>query len=309
MQTGDQTYGPAQEVQAAFALNNLEIPLGRMQELQARRWMRLSMKFAASADPLVMPGQIFRVRGSEQPIHFGNLSALCCAQTESPEPRQSIRSPMNMESILSESNAPSNASRALLPQRRGCREVAAKETEECLIASALRGCDEAFWNLIQPHLASLNRLARMRLRSDPEAEDIVQQAVLRALSRLRQFRGDASFKTWITTIASNEVSQWRRRRAVAAMRPLQEGRDANLPDPANAPDIQFERRQETEHLHRALTRLPEKYRRMIQLRDLHELSIAETARSLKLTTSAVKTRHHRARKLLVRSFARVKHAA
>ena len=216
---------------------------------------------------------------------------------------------MNMESILSESNAPSNASRALLPQRRGCREVAAKETEECLIASALRGCDEAFWNLIQPHLASLNRLARMRLRSDPEAEDIVQQAVLRALSRLRQFRGDASFKTWITTIASNEVSQWRRRRAVALMRPLQEGRDANVPDPANAPDIQFQQRQETEHLHRALTRLPEKYRRMIQLRDLHELSIAETARSLKLTTSAVKTRHHRARKLLVRSFARVKHAA
>jgi RNA polymerase sigma-70 factor (ECF subfamily) len=64
-----------------------------------------------------------------------------------------------------------------------------------------------------------------------------------------------------------------------------------------------------ERLHQALTRLPEKYRRMIQLRDLHELSIAETARSLSLTPGAVKTRHHRARKLLLRSFARVKKAA
>src|SRR5437016_9664655 len=103
-----------------------------------------------------------------------------------------------MESIVSESNASSNGSSAVLHQWRGRRDAATKETEEFLIASALRGCDGAFWNLIQPHLPSLNRFARMRLRSDPEAEDIVQQAVLRALSHLQQFRGEASFKTWIT---------------------------------------------------------------------------------------------------------------
>jgi RNA polymerase sigma-70 factor (ECF subfamily) len=64
-----------------------------------------------------------------------------------------------------------------------------------------------------------------------------------------------------------------------------------------------------ERLHQALNRLPEKYRVMIQLRDLHELSIAETARSLSLTPAAVKTRHHRAKKLLVRSLSRLKRAA
>jgi RNA polymerase sigma-70 factor (ECF subfamily) len=210
-----------------------------------------------------------------------------------------------MESITSQSNT----SAAPFPQWRGCQEALSRETEECLIDSALRGHDGAFWELIQPHLASLNRFARVRVRSDPEAEDIVQQAVLRALSRLRQFRGEASFRTWLTAIASNEVSQWRRGRAGAAIGPLPEREAANLRDPAHAPDVQFERRQEVERLRQALTRLPEKYRCMIQLRDLHELSIAETARSLALTTAAVKTRHHRARKLLISSFARVKQAA
>src|SRR5882672_1866572 len=115
-----------------------------------------------------------------------------------------------MESITSESNTSAQP----FPQRRGCREAFSRETEEFLIDRALQGCDGAFWDLIQPYLAFLTRFARMRLRSDSEAEDIVQQAVLRALSHLRQFRGEASFKTWLTTIACNEMSQWRRGRTL-----------------------------------------------------------------------------------------------
>lgn len=207
-----------------------------------------------------------------------------------------------MESITSTTITP-----APFPQSGGYRETSPRATEDFPIGSALRGRDDAFTDLIQPHLTSLNRFARIRLGSDPDAEDIVQQAILAALRHRQQFRGEASFKTWLIAIASNEVSHWRR--AAAKARPLQECRAATLQDPAHAPDVQFQRRQEVERLHQALTRLPEKYRRMIQLRDLHELSVAETARSLSLTTAAVRTRHHRARKLLVRSFARVKQAA
>jgi RNA polymerase sigma-70 factor (ECF subfamily) len=65
--------------------------------------------------------------------------------------------------------------------------------------------------------------------------------------------------------------------------------------------MQCERRENAERLHRALVRLPEKYRLIIELRDLRELSVAETARSLSVSLSVVKTRHHRARKLLIRS--------
>jgi RNA polymerase sigma-70 factor (ECF subfamily) len=207
-----------------------------------------------------------------------------------------------MESITSTTITP-----APFPQSGGYPETPPRATEEFVIGNAFRGRDDAFTDLIQPHLTSLNRFARIRLRSDPDAEDIVQQAILAALRHRQQFRGEASFKTWLIAIASNEVSHWRRTAAKA--RPLQECRAATLQDPAHAPDVQFQRRQEIERLHQALTRLPEKYRRMIQLRDLRELSVAETARSLSLTTAAVRTRHHRARKLLVRSFARVKQAA
>ena len=171
-----------------------------------------------------------------------------------------------------------------------------------MIDRILRGRIDAFADLVQPHLTSLNRFARQKLRSESEAEDVVQQSMLLAFSHLRHFRREASFKTWLHAIALNEVFRLLQRRAVAHV-PLRESRAANLADPANSPQMQCEQRERAERLHKALTRLPEKYRLMIQLRDLHELSIEETARSLSLSSSAVRTRHHRARKLLVRSLA------
>lgn len=141
----------------------------------------------------------------------------------------------------------------------------------------------------------------MRLGDNTEAEDVVQQAVLQAFDNLAQFRHEASFKTWLSRITSNEVIHVRRGRAIASVGPLHEALASRRADPSTLPDVQIQRRQERERLHRALTRLPEKYRMVIQLRDLHELSVAATARSLSLTVAAVKTRHHRARKLLLRS--------
>jgi len=131
----------------------------------------------------------------------------------------------------------------------------------------------------------------------------VQQAVLQAFSNLWQFRREASFKTWLSAIASNEVTHWRKGRAVVSIRPLNAAYAANLADPASSPHVQCLQREEAERLRQAIGRLPEKYREMIQLRDLHELSVEETARALSLSANAVKTRHHRARKLLLRSLA------
>jgi RNA polymerase sigma-70 factor (ECF subfamily) len=172
-----------------------------------------------------------------------------------------------------------------------------------LIDSVLQGRTDAFGDLVVPHLGSLTRFARRRLRDDSEAEDVVQQAVLLALYNIGQFRREASFKTWLSKIAFNEVIHLRRGRAIAAASPLHQARADKLADPSCLPDMQIQRRQETICLHRALSRLPEKYRLIIELRDLRELSIAATARSLSLTAAAVKTRHHRARKLLQRSLA------
>ena len=170
-----------------------------------------------------------------------------------------------------------------------------------LIDSVLEGRTDAFGELVAPHLLSLTRFARMRLRNDVEAEDAVQQAVLQAFHNLGQFRRQASFKTWISKITSNEILHVRRDKAVASVTPLHQSSVDRLADPRSLPDMQLQKRQEAASLHRALRRLPEKYRLIIELRDLRELSIAATARSLSLTASAVKTRHHRARKLLLRA--------
>jgi len=177
-----------------------------------------------------------------------------------------------------------------------------RDADEGLIDSVLQGRTDAFGTLVAPYLGSLTRFARMRLRNQSEAEDVVQQAVLQAFHGLSQFRREASFKTWLSKIASNEVGHLRRGRAIAAAKPLYEALAGQLADPTSLPDMQIQQKQERERLHRALARLPEKYRLIIQLRDLHELSTAATARSLRLSVGAVKTRHHRARKLLLRSF-------
>jgi RNA polymerase sigma-70 factor (ECF subfamily) len=183
---------------------------------------------------------------------------------------------------------------------------AARAMDECLIDSVLRGRTDAFGDLVTPHLGSLTRFARMRLRNDSEAEDVVQQAVLQAFHRLGQFRREASFKTWLSKITSNQVIHLRRGKAVCRVQPLCVVRPEKLADKSMLPDAQIQRQEDVEGLHRALRRLPEKYRTIIQLRDLHELSIAATARSLSLSVAAVKTRHHRARKLLLRSLSGIK---
>jgi RNA polymerase sigma-70 factor (ECF subfamily) len=187
--------------------------------------------------------------------------------------------------------------------RAGLPDLAFREAEESLIDNALNGRPDAFGDLVQPYLIPLMRFARARLGSQSEAEDIVQQAVLRAFRHLGQFRHEASFKTWLGAIASNEVIHWRRGQAVVPIRRLNESHAASLADPSSSPHAECQRREDAERLRQAMTKLPAKYRQMIQLRDLHELSVAETARSLSLSAAAVKTRHHRARKMLVRTLA------
>lgn len=184
----------------------------------------------------------------------------------------------------------------------GDKKTPSSGADQWLIESVLQGRTDAFGDLVGPHLRSLTRFARMRLRNEFEAEDVVQQAVLQALRNLGQFRQQATFKTWLSKIASNEVIHLRRGKAIAPVRPLDATRSAQLADPNYLPDMQIQKRQEAARLHKALTQLPEKYRSIIELRDLRELSIAATALSLSLSASAVKTRHHRARKLLLRSF-------
>jgi RNA polymerase sigma-70 factor (ECF subfamily) len=171
------------------------------------------------------------------------------------------------------------------------------EDEAFLIHQILKGRDDRFVDLVEPHMTVLSRVVRNKMRNDSEAEDVIQETLLKAFARLQQFRFKASFRTWLIQIAINEVLQWHRTRAHAQFPMLNESvlLDVQVADEFASPLKQCERRETLGWFRRALAKLPENYQIVIRLRDLEHLSIAETAQVLHLSAAAVKTRHRRAR--------------
>ena len=169
--------------------------------------------------------------------------------------------------------------------------------EAALIRRIVDGQRDLFGDLIAPHLTPLIRMVRATIGGDPEVEDIVQQAALKAFANLAQFRFEADFRTWLIQIGLNEARQWRRKCASSrivgfAPLPLSE---LPIADKNHSPLSEYQRRETGAQLRAALVRLPKKYRNVILLRDIKDLSISEVAWRLGLTVPAVKSRHRRAR--------------
>ncbi len=154
-----------------------------------------------------------------------------------------------------------------------------------------------FMNLLEPHVTAIRRMVRSMVRNDSDADDVLQQTFLKAYKYLHQFRYDASFKTWLSRIAINESRQVDRKRRCGRLCSFDQATadGMNLAPDRETPLVVFQRRENYEMVHRALARLPRIYRTVVELRDVKELSVIETARHLNVTTSTVKTRHRRAR--------------
>jgi RNA polymerase sigma-70 factor, ECF subfamily len=176
-----------------------------------------------------------------------------------------------------------------------------------LLQLARAGDPAAFCILIRRHDRYLYRIARSVLLDDQEAEDVVQETYFRAFTRLIDFRGDSSLSTWLTRIALHEALQrQRRRRRVVSLEVLDSA--SQQPDakihrsPMIAPD-QDPERATAQHqirtlLERAVDDLPEALRTVFVMREIEEASTGETASVLGLLPQTVKTRLHRARRML-----------
>ena len=176
-------------------------------------------------------------------------------------------------------------------------------TEEgALIRKILCGRKDLFGELIAPHLTTLLRIVGATIGGHLEVEDIVQQTALKAFTHLRQFRFEARFSTWLIRIGLNEVRTWRRKCASSRLLALDLPTLTQLPvaDQRHSPLIECQRNEASLRLRAALAWLPEKYRIVILLRDLEDLSIGEVAQRLGLTIPAVKTRHMRARQKMAK---------
>ena len=164
----------------------------------------------------------------------------------------------------------------------------------------------AFRVIMKRHNRRLYRVARAVIRDDSEAEDVVQEAYFHAFANLANFRGDSSLATWLTRIALNEaLGRLRRQRPTVELSTL----DAESQDETHVisfplmatncdPERAVAQREIRRLLEHAIDDLPEVFRIVFVMREIEDLSIEETAGFLNVPQATVKTRLHRARRLL-----------
>jgi RNA polymerase sigma-70 factor (ECF subfamily) len=178
------------------------------------------------------------------------------------------------------------------------------ENEGVLVEQAKAGDQEAFTILVRQYDRHIYRLALNITGNEADAEDVLQEAFLKAYANLRSFQGESRFYTWLVRIAVNEaLMRLRKRRSAPAMVALDEpiGDDEDkalrreLVDWGDNPEQQFGKVELQEMLSSAIESLELPYRMVLVMRDLEELSTEETARTLGISVPAVKSRLLRAR--------------
>lgn len=174
-----------------------------------------------------------------------------------------------------------------------------------LVRRSLARDGSAFRTIMQAHNRRLYRLARGIVRDDAEAEDVVQESYVRAFTHLADFRGDSSLATWLSRITINEaLGRLRARRPHVDLTTFEVQRTPAeiiqfpLASKADDPEQTMAQRQLLHLVEQATDKLPEVYRIVFITRVIEGMSVEETAEILGLRPETVKTRLHRARRLV-----------
>lgn len=166
------------------------------------------------------------------------------------------------------------------------------------------GREDAFRWLMTQNNQRLFRVARGFLDSDHEAEDAVQQAYVNAFERIDSYRGDATIATWLTRIVINEAKQRLRNRKMVVdihglEHPNASGQVVPFPLVDSADPSAHAARSELRHsLEVAISALPPTFRAVFILREIEECSVEEAAVMLGVLPATIKTRLHRARRMV-----------
>jgi RNA polymerase sigma-70 factor, ECF subfamily len=179
----------------------------------------------------------------------------------------------------------------------------ADNDEPELIRRVKEGDVQAFHNLVRPYERAIFLAALSLVRNEADAEDVAQEAVLKAFKNLSRFRQEAKFSTWVIQITINEAKMKLRKDRRHLYESLDEGQQndegsyvpKDFADWREIPSEALEQCELRQALAKALDSLPEKYRTVLILRDVQQLSINETAEALGLSEANVKTRLCRAR--------------
>jgi RNA polymerase sigma-70 factor, ECF subfamily len=179
------------------------------------------------------------------------------------------------------------------------------QDEAQMVSAILAGDTELYRSLIRPYELSVYRMALSLIKNESDAQDVAQEAFLKAFRSLAGFRGKAKFSTWLTRITLNEARRNLRRQSTFRIESLDElpergGRlcPALLTDWREVQSEVLESRELREMLRQAIDNLSPIYREVVLMRDVEEFSIQETSAALTISISSVKVRLHRARIML-----------
>jgi RNA polymerase sigma-70 factor, ECF subfamily len=178
-----------------------------------------------------------------------------------------------------------------------------RELEIVLIERVCAGEKERFYELIRPYERSVFMAAFSALQNEADAEEAAQEAFLKAFTHLSSFRRESKFSTWLIQIAVNEA-RMKRRNDRKFLHQSMDDRDQNedadykprdLADWREIPSEALQRAELREALQKAIASLRPNYREVFVMRDIQNLTIAETAAALQISEASVKTRLLRAR--------------
>jgi RNA polymerase sigma-70 factor, ECF subfamily len=166
-----------------------------------------------------------------------------------------------------------------------------------LLALVRSGETDALVALMQSNNQRLYRVARGILKDDADAEDVVQESYVRAFTHLAAFKGESSLATWLARIVTNEaLGRLRRRRQMVDIA------ETLASDPCHtepvSPESAAARQEIRRAIESAIDELPPAFRTVFIMRAIEQMSIEETAACLGILGETVKTRFHRANRLL-----------
>lgn len=187
---------------------------------------------------------------------------------------------------------------------------AQQRCEEYLLDQARRGKAQAFQALCERHTPKLFKTALRVTRNRQDAEDAVQDSLLRAFTKIKNFQGRSSFSTWLTRIVINSALMIRRKNANSREVSTDESGPSGeaslslqIPDLAPNPEQIHVERERKRTLHKAIARLRPRLRDVVEIGQLQELSMKETARILDISVVAAKARLFHGRAALRKSAA------
>lgn len=174
------------------------------------------------------------------------------------------------------------------------------EASDRLLVQRTRGGDvNAFGELVQRYQASVFGVCYRLLGEAAEAEDLAQEAFLRAFRRLDSYDEGRPFGPWMRRVAANLcLNTLQQRRPTLAE--LEDELDEVPGDPEETPELAGDQAETRQRVRQALLRLPDHYRAVIELRHYQDMSYDEMAAALKIGVGDVRTRLFRARRMMAR---------